>query len=97
MKFSQIQQEDRRRVILAALKNEPDYSINEYVISEVLGYMGHGVSQDTVRTELAWLKEQGLITIKADEIQVATITDRGVDVANGLATVPGVKRPRPGA
>jgi len=29
-------------------------------------------------------------------VKVAEITSRGLDVANGTVTVPGVKRPRPG-
>ena len=98
--YSQLQQSDRRLVILQALKGEPDYSINEYVIHDILGYMGHGhgVSAEVVREELGWLENERLITVEdANDIKVARITDRGVDVANSLVTVEGVKRPRPGA
>jgi hypothetical protein len=45
---------------------------------------------------LAWLAEQGLLTTKATgDVVVATLLARGVDVAGGRATVPGVKRPLP--
>jgi hypothetical protein len=62
-----------------------------------LGMYGHKCSRDIVRTELTWLKEQGLITIEivGESTYVATITERGVDVASGAATIPGVKRPGP--
>jgi DNA-binding GntR family transcriptional regulator len=49
-----------------------------------------------VKAELAWLEEQGLITNEnLKGTQVATITQRGIDVATGQATHPGVKRPSP--
>jgi hypothetical protein len=58
---------------------------------------GIGVARDRVRTELAWLAEQGLVKVEAFEsIRVASITRRGQDVAAGLATVPGVRRPGAG-
>jgi hypothetical protein len=51
-----------------------------------------------VRSEIAWLAEQGLAT--SDELPggllVATLTERGSDVASGRASVPGVQRPNPG-
>ncbi|HIE1992208.1 TPA: ArsR family transcriptional regulator, partial [Klebsiella oxytoca] len=50
---------------------------------------------DTVRTHLAWLSEQGLVSLTdVSGCYVAEITGRGDDVASGLATVPGVKKPR---
>src|SRR5690606_41702375 len=49
---------------------------------------------DRVRTDCAWLAEQGLMTLEAD---VATLTERGSAAALGQITVPGVRRPLPGA
>ncbi len=46
--------------------------------------------------QLAWLAEQGLV--ENDDmggLVVATLTQRGADVAQGRVTVPGVKRPTP--
>lgn len=93
-----IQREDRRLVILRYLSEDDDYSLNDSMLDKCLAGIGHGVSRDVLRSDLAWLAEQGLVT--ADEvgaILVATLTARGDDVAKGRAVVPGVARPRPGA
>jgi len=77
----------------------PGYTINEGVLSTALRPFGHDVSRDAMRTQLAWLSEQGLLKIStvddAGSLQVAKITARGVDVAAGRAVVPGVRRPDP--
>lgn len=90
--------EDRRLVILRLLAEDPGGSHNDAVLQDALGYWGHRVSRDVIRSEIAWLAEQGLVDreLVGDRYHVAMITSRGVDVASGLATVPGVKRPRPG-
>ncbi|MDD5539203.1 MAG: ArsR family transcriptional regulator [Candidatus Marinimicrobia bacterium] len=96
MEFSELVDSDRRLVILRALEEDAGYSLNESVIQSVLEALGHNVSRDRVRTDLVWLKEQGLLTIEeVVKVYVATITARGADVVHGRATVPGVKRPSP--
>lgn len=94
--FGDLVDEDRRLVMLRCLKEDPGYSLNESVLQAMLEALGHNVSRDRVRTDLGWLREQGLVTVQeVVSVQVATITDRGIDVATGKAVVPGVKRPRP--
>ncbi len=94
--FNELIDADRRLVILRTLEEDPGYSLNESVLQSCLEALGHSVSRDRVRTDLAWLSEQGLITIEVVvNVQVATLTSRGSDVAAGKITVPGVKRPRP--
>ncbi len=94
--FSALVVSDRRLVILRTLEEDEGYSLNESVIQSVLDLIGHNVSRDRVRTDLKWLEEQGLVTLKeVVSVQVATLTSRGADVATGKVTVPGVKRPRP--
>lgn len=96
MGFAELVQSDIRLVILRALAQDLGYSHNDSILHAALGMYGHKCSRDTVRTELTWLEEQRLITIdKIGETYVATITERGVDVAEGAATVPGIKRPGP--
>lgn len=96
MSYQEIVAADIRLSILAALEQDPAYSHNEYVLGSVLGAVGHAIGRDRLRTELAWLAEQGLITLEAgSDIQVAKLTARGEDVALGRARVPGVKRPGP--
>ncbi len=95
--FAELIASDMRLVILRCLNEDPGYSLNESIIQAMLGALGHNVSRDRVRTELAWLAEQGLVTVATVvNIQVATLTQRGEDAAAGRVTVPGVKRPRPG-
>src|SRR5262245_45284068 len=88
---------DRRLVILRLLAGAPGYQANEYLLHAALPNKGHSVSRDMIRTDLAWLAEQGLVSVKRPEdVAIATLTERGVDVGAGRAAVPGVKRPLPG-
>ncbi|WP_368927263.1 VpaChn25_0724 family phage protein [Citrobacter freundii] len=87
--------QDQRLVLLRSLLDCGD-SANESILQTCLQTYGHKVSRDTVRTQLAWLREQGLVTLSdVSGCYVAEITGRGDEVASGLATVPGVKKPRP--
>lgn len=71
------------------------FEANESIIDSCLDAYGHKISRDAVRTQLAWLEEQGLITLRdVADCQIATLTSRGEDVATGQARAPGVKRPR---
>lgn len=86
--------QDQRLVILRSLVECGD-SANESILQTCLQTYGHRVSRDAVRTHLAWLREQGLVSLTdVSGCYVAEITGRGDDVASGLATVPGVKKPR---
>lgn len=90
--------EDRRLVILRFLQEAQAFQLNESVMQSMLEQIGHSVSRDQIRTDFAWLKEQGLV-ITDDfhgRVHVAQITVRGSEVARGMVTVPGVKKPAPG-
>jgi len=96
--YEAIQTEDRRLVVLRSLKESGGYKASEYVLLQLLEYWGHAVATDRLRTDLAWLAEQGLVTgADVAGVQVATLTGRGLDVSLGRAVQPGVKRPMPGA
>lgn len=99
MTFADRLTEDRRLVILRVLAETPAYSLNGSILHEVLERYGHRVSRDQVRTDLAWLAEQDLVEVEviADQLHVATLRQRGLDVAQGRASVPGVRRPAPGS
>ncbi|BCA67346.1 hypothetical protein JE86ST02C_06700 [Escherichia coli] len=87
--------EDQRLVILRSLA---DYNgeLGESVLQDCLDDYGHRVSRDTVHTHIAWLAEQGLVRKRTlvNGYFIAELTGRGQDVAEGRATVPGVKKPR---
>ena len=95
--FRKFATEHLRLAVLQILAADADYAHNELVLSSALGLVGHGVSRDSLRTELAWLAEQGLVSIEdISGIQVSRLLSRGQDVSRGVAQVPGIARPQPG-
>lgn len=96
MALKDILTQDQRLVILRSLM-DAGYDANESIISDCLDLYGHDISRDLVRNHLNWLEEQGLVSVQRlqDGYMVASITQRGLDVAQGRTFVDGVKRPRP--
>ncbi len=93
---------DQRLMLLQALEAAAGYSLPERALGRFLGSMAAPLSADGLRTQLAWLEEQGLLSISkvqplpdAAPEWTARIASRGLDVVAGLARVPGVARPRP--
>lgn len=97
MSFQTTVTEDRRLSLLLVLRETPGYSANAFLLRDAIDQIyGHSASIDQVRTDVAWLHEQGLVTARtAGDVVLATLTSRGADVASGRANVPGVKRPMP--
>lgn len=97
MALKELLQQDRRLVIVRVLNEMPGYEGNDSILDSALKAYGHNVSRDLIVSELYWLQEQGLLNVRElAGTKVARITQRGIDVASGQATHPGVKRPRPG-
>lgn len=95
MSFSDYLRKDVRLVSLRILSETPSYRANSSVLSNLLHQFGHAVTRDQVKTELRWLAEQGLVKLEeAGSVLVATLTERGQDVAEGRAFVDGVAKPR---
>ncbi len=92
--------QDQRLVMLRSLI-ECDYDANESILKDCLAVYGHRISRDLVRTHLLFLEEQDLVKINriqtgaGTDFFVASITTRGVDVAEGHSVVAGVKKPSP--
>lgn len=88
-----------RLAMLRLLAEAPGYALNSSILTDAVAALGLAATRDQVRSEIAWLAEQGLVT--SDELpgglMVATLTERGSDVASGRAHVPGVQRPTPKA
>lgn len=94
--FDAFQTEDRRLSILLGLKAAAQYTSNAFLLRSFVATLGHVVSADRLETDLVWLQEQGLLVLSGNErVRLATLNERGLDVATGAATVPGVKRPQP--
>lgn len=99
MSLSTIITADMRLVMLRILADPetPNYTLNSSILHKLMKEKtGYQVARDKACTELCWLQEQGLITLKEGAgFYIATLTPRGLDVANGDAIVPGVDRPSP--
>ena len=93
MSYAQKVREHVRLTILRLLEEDPNYTMNESMLTDMVPEYGFTQSRDQIRTELAWLREQGLIRYDSNPvIIIAHLTGRGADVALGRTTVPGVKR-----
>lgn len=98
MSFANAVREHLRAVLLGILEDLPGYAANDAILADLARSKGVVNSIDVVRTEVRWLEEQGLVTVEdfAGELLVATLTRRGLEVATGIARVPGVARALPG-
>lgn len=95
MSFSEFLRKDLRLVILRVLSEMPSYRANSSVLSNMLHQFGHAATRDQVKAELRWLAELGLLALEeAGTVLVATLSERGQDVAEGRAVVDGIARPR---
>ena len=98
MSFAKFEQEDQRLVLLRLLAEVADYKVNTSILQQGLELYGHTISRDKLHTEIAWLAEQGLVQFdQLNTVKIVTLTQRGLDVAQGRSVVPGIKRPGPGA
>jgi Fe2+ or Zn2+ uptake regulation protein len=84
-----------RLSILRALANAVQHTANDSVLMAVMDQLGLPVTRDQLRGQLGWLEEQGLIrlTRPTDSLLVASLRERGAEVAVGRVFVDGVQRP----
>ena len=97
--YAEFHAEHVRLAMLRVLKNAPAYSANDSILTQTLNALGLSSTRDGTRVQLAWLEEQRLVKLDrpVPSITVAEITERGLDVAEGRAQIPGVLRPSPGS
>lgn len=82
---------DRRGLVLKLLAQSGGLAANEHLLQSALRSFGHDVSRDCIRADLAWLQEQGLITIQeVSALYIAKLSQRGLDVAAVRVKHPGV-------
>lgn len=90
--------EQRRYRLLRFLSDSAGYHANEVLLKSVLNDLGIPTSRDRLRTDLNWLEDQGMVELRdVGGMVIAEITPAGADVATGVVTLPGIKRPEPGA
>lgn len=88
--------EHRALAVLRMLARFPGYTGNTLVIGSCLEYVGLPTSQTVIRSTLAFLEGQGLLTLKmAEDLIVVELSAAGLDAAKGLTYVAGVLRPPP--
>ena len=86
----------RKLETLNILFAQPAYTAHEFDLKTALKANGHAVASDTLRTDLNWLNEQGLVYIdQTSSVYVITLTARGNETREGLTSVHGVARPEP--
>lgn len=94
--YSETLRKHRRLSILRHLEACVEYTSNASILQDVLAGVGVPSTRDQVVTEIVWLREQGfVITEDRGDFVIATATQRGAEIARGLATHPEVQRPRP--
>lgn len=93
MNYDQFMEPRHRLGILTTLSFEGDYRLPLRGLQGKLESIGYAETLDRIRSDAAWLVEQGLITTA---LEVATLTARGLDVLKGLVLTPGISRPAPG-
>ncbi len=95
--YAQTVAEDVRLIILRALADETDYTLNESLLNAVLETFGHNKSRSYVREQLRFLEaEVNAVTVTdAGSVKIAKITRAGVDHVQGRCKLEGVKRPSP--
>ena len=96
MNFGEVFRAHLRLAIVQALRTAANYELHEYLLLDLVRGMGLRASSDALRTEIEWLAEQGMVMAERIEgAYVPRLTTRGLDAADGTASIPGVSRPRP--
>jgi hypothetical protein len=86
--------EHRRLAILQFAERSPGYTVSVQMLADLLRGVGIATTMDAVMATAAWLEEMELVELsQPGGVTLVTATARGCDVANGMATHPGVRRP----
>lgn len=98
MSFDAFLAEDARLVILKALAQEQNNTLNEAILTKVLETFGHTRSREWVRTQILKLQELGAVkTMEAGTVVIASLTQSGLDHVERRSVISGIARPSIGA
>jgi hypothetical protein len=86
---------DLRREVLELLDADPDFAAPAPIIKAGLSAVGRVVSEDKLRTELAWLAEQGFVELQLEPVLMVKLTVRGSDIVANALIAHGVARRLP--
>ena len=95
--IKQLMRADARRAILQALAMDAGYSLNHAILRSVVDRTtAITLDDDEVREHLAWLEDRGAVTTEeVPPFTLAKLTEYGLSLARGHATLEGVSRPTP--
>lgn len=99
MSIEDILKEEWRICILVSLSKMPGGAAYEATLQQAIArYHDQHLTREQVQAELKWLRDSGLLRLRENPTPqrisyTATITDRGVAVAEGRVRAPGVRQP----
>jgi GAF domain-containing protein len=88
---------DARLRLLQLLACKAAFTSNEVALmAELASRCGHALGRDRLRTELSWLEDQGMLVLqKPGGIMLATLSNAGLEVSQGVGRNPGIAIPMP--
>lgn len=94
MDMEELIRQQARLILLKALAQQTDETLNSDLLIHELRPFGIRKSRAWVHDELAWLKEMGAVSlIEAGTILVATLTDKGHRHLAREIAIEGIQRP----
>lgn len=95
--IAELKRADARRTILQALAEDRGYSLNHAILRRVVDRLtAITLDEAEVKAHLSWLEDRGAITTESvPQFTIAKLTDYGLSLAQGHATLDGVSRPAP--
>lgn len=99
MDFAQIMQEEARLIILKALGEQTNESLNSSMLEPVLAQFAIHMPRAWVHQQIDYLELMSAVkVVNAGTVKIATLTDLGRRHLDRHYVIEGVKRPsRPGA
>jgi hypothetical protein len=97
MSLAKIIEEESRLVILRTLAEQPDQRLNSSLLqADLAERWAINRSRDWVHLQIGELSNLGAVTVVAvGSVQIATLTQRGLDHVERRTLLPGVKKPSP--
>ena len=89
---------DVRLAILKLLSVAPAYTANQETLLVNLRVKGFALNRDQVKIELSWLEGQAnaITDHPIGGVHIATLTQDGMEIIEGLIDIPGISKPQPG-
>lgn len=94
MDMAQLIREEARLIVLRALADQPDETLNSALLLRYLERFGIRKERAWLHQELRWLAEMGAVRLtEAGSVLVATLTERGAQHLDRVTVIEGVQRP----